>query len=152
MAGSLGRHQNRHFKTLILLVLSMTGGTFFLLWLGQLSPVTPLRSRTAADWNQIAVRTDSADTPQGFYHLRIDVNGQVFQSDAWKEGRAQAGRPGIINLVLSTSEPGAAATRVQAQTLQRTLADLTRRFGIAQDRIVVLRDWTPSSGIQLAGS
>ncbi len=139
MAASTSRHQHRHYKTLIALVVSMTGGTFFLLWVGRLSPVTPLRGKVPAPqrWSEIAVRAENDHNPRGFFHLRIDEAGQLYQSSAWKIGRPDPDHPETI-LVLLTSTDDAGVTQVQTQTLSRTLADLRRQHGIPSERVSVI--------------
>lgn len=141
MAASKSRHQHRHYKTLIALVVSMTGGTFFLLWVGRLSPVTPLRGQvlTTPRWSEIAVRAESNRNPRGFFHLRIDESGQLFQSSAWKIGQPDPDRPETIHLLL-TSASGDGVTDAQRQTLSRTIADLRQQHGIPSSRIGVIGD------------
>lgn len=139
MAASKSRHQHRHYKTLIALVLSMTGGTFFLLWVGRLTPVTPLRGQVAAAqrWNEITVRAESDHNPRGFFHLRIDEAGQLFQSSAWKIGQPDPDHPEAIHVLLTSA---AGVTPAQTQTLSRTIADLRRQHGIASERVSVVAD------------
>ena len=138
MAAAKSRHQHRHYKTLIALVVSMTGGTFFLLWVGRLSPVTPLRGQviSAPRWSGITVRTESDRNPRGFFHLRIDESGQLFQSSAWKIGQPDPDHPSAIHVLL-TSE-GAGVTAAQTQTLSRTIADLRLQHGIASNDVSVI--------------
>ncbi len=136
MGSASSRSQHRHYKTLILLVLSMTCGTFFLYWLAQLSPVTPLAATRL--WNRIAVRAEPTSTPDGFYHLRIDDAGRLFQSDAWRDRRAHPGSPRTIHVLLTASLDGG-ATEAQARVLSHTLADLGQEFGITNDQVQVAR-------------
>lgn len=138
-AASSSRHQHRHYKTLILLVLSMTGGTFLLLWLAQFSPVTPLRGRTAgpADWRQIEVRAEAAANAGGFYHLRIDASGRLYRSDAWKYQQAHPDNPGVIALLLSSTHSTGRPTPQQQQTLSRLLADLGNQYRIDAKQVSV---------------
>ncbi len=137
MAASKSRHQHRHYKTLIALVLSMTGGTFFLLWVGRLSPVTPLLGQVASAqrWNDIAVRAEDDRNPRGFFHLRIDESGMLYQSSAWKNGQPDPDHPETIHVLLTSS---GGVTPAQTQTLSRTIADLCRRHGIASEHVSVL--------------
>jgi hypothetical protein len=132
---------HRHFKTLIALVLSMTGGTFFLFWLANLSPVIPLRARPnqAANWDRISVRTARPGDDRGFFHFRIDEQGHLFQTSAWKAGQASAGSPGVIHILLSSEGNSDRATTVQTTALSRAIADLCRQYGISENRIVVNR-------------
>jgi hypothetical protein len=139
MAASAARHRHRHYKTLIALVLSMTGGTLFLLWVGRLSPVIPLRGQVPAPqrWSEITVRAENDHNPRGFFHLRIDEAGQLYQSSAWKIGQPDPDHPETI-LVLLTSVDGAGISTAQTQTLSRTLADLRREHGISPDHVSVI--------------
>lgn len=139
MAADSTRHQNRHYKTLILLVLSMTGGTFLLLWLAQFSPVTPLRGRTAGPgtWTEIAVRAESSANAAGFYHLRIDGEGRLFRSDAWRYQSAHPDDPSMIHILLSATRADGRPLPAQQQTLSRVLAQLGRDYKIPSERVVV---------------
>ncbi|RIK64257.1 MAG: hypothetical protein DCC65_14670 [Planctomycetota bacterium] len=148
-SSSTNRHQHRHYKTLILLVLSMTGGTFLLLWLAQFSPVTPLRGRSAGatDWREIEVRAESTAAAAGFYHLRIDANGRLFRSDAWKYQQAHPEQPGVIAVLLSSTHSNGRPTPAQQQTLSRVLAELGQRYSIdAQEVSVRMGDSLLASG------
>lgn len=144
MAAGKSRHQHRHYKTLIALVVSMTGGTFVLLWVGKLSPVTPLRGQVPATprWSEIAVRADSDHKPRGFFHLRIDEAGQLFQSSAWKIGQPDPDHPETIHLLLTSSSEG--VTTAQKQTLSRTIADLRRQHAIPTNGVSVIRPGPPA--------
>lgn len=141
MAVSTARHQHRHFKTLILLVLSMTGGTFLLFWIGGLAPVTPLRGErpTAKVWTRMAVRAEDARRSPGFFHFRIDGDGRRFQSNDWKAGREDTRNPGTIEVLVSSDLPQARLTPVQTKALARLIADLRGEFGIPKDRVRVGR-------------
>lgn len=149
MAAGKSRHQHRHYKTLIALVVSMTGGTFFLLWVGRLSPVTPLRGQVLATprWTEIAVRAESDHNPRGFFHLRIDEAGRLFQSSAWKIGQPDPDHPESIHLLLTSAEEG--ATAAQRQTLSRTIADLRQQHGIPSSGVSVI---SPEPRAQSAGA
>lgn len=135
MASATAKHQHRHYKTLILLVLSMTGGTLLLLWLARFSPVTPLAATRS--WTDITLRTEPGVNPNGFYHLRIDSEGRLFQSNAWKERTPDPDRPRTIHLLVTSASPSGLATDVQADTLRRTLADLGKLYSIPGDRVRV---------------
>lgn len=139
MAASSRRHRHRHYKTLILLVLSMTGGTFLLLWLAQFSPVTPLRSRTPGqgDWREVVIRAESASTSSGFYHLRVDRNGRLYRSEAWRHQQPHPDQPTTVQVLLSATNSDGRPTPAQQQTLSRVLAELSSRHGITSDRVVV---------------
>src|SRR5439155_10998344 len=107
MHASAAAHKHRHFKTLILLVISMTFGAFFLFWLGRLTPVVPLRGKAkpVVSWNGIAVRTAQADVANlGFFHYRIDAAGQLWQTSAWKAHAQDPKKPGTIEIVLNVRE------------------------------------------------
>jgi hypothetical protein len=128
------RHQHRHFKTLIVLVLAMTGGTLFLFWLGKLSPATPLRATT---WNQILVRAHDSGTDRGFFHFRIDPQGQLYQSEAWQARQRASRGDGAIRIVVTRNSTEPRITQEQTMALSRLVADLSRRFRIASDRVHV---------------
>jgi len=131
-------HKHRHLKTLILLVISMTVGAFFLFWLGQMTPVTPLRgkSKVAASWNQISVRTSSAQAVDtGFFHLRIDEFGRLFQTNAWRAHTADPRKVGTIQVVLSLADTNAGISKTQERALARLIKDLRREFAISAEEI-----------------
>ena len=145
MPASTVRHQHRHYKTLIVLVLAMTGGTFLLFWVGKLAPVIPLRGNTqvAQSWDRIAVRSEPTDTVAGFYHLRIDGRGWLYQSSAWNTGRQDRNAPGTIQLVLTSDQPGGKITHAQGQALSHVIADLCKQYKIQPDRIAVSQSPSP---------
>ena len=147
MAAASTRHQHRHFKTLIMLVLAMTGGAVSLFYLAQASPVTPLSGRSASpsSWNAIAIRTASSDEDRGFYHFRIDESGRVFQSGAWQRSRSHPDTPGAVHILVTTDRPGQRVSPAQAATLSRTLNDLQSRLAIPDSRVVVAGENAPSS-------
>lgn len=139
------RYQHRHYKTLIVLVLSMTGGTFFLYWVGKLSPVmhirpTPLRAESPAPqaWNQISVRTQTIGQPVGFYHWRIDPQGRLSSSDAWKSG-IDPQADGSIQVVVATHSSNSGISSGQVKQLGLLLADLREVHHIPKDRIRATR-------------
>jgi membrane protein implicated in regulation of membrane protease activity len=135
MPANSPRHQFRHFKTLIVLVLAMTGGTIFLYWVGRLAPVTPLRAKMPAAWSQIVVRAADSRADQGFFHLQIDEQGHVNESSAWAGQRYAANSEGTIHVVVSSSTADGKLTKVQTDALSRTLNGLRKNFGIPTDRI-----------------
>lgn len=139
MAASTSRHQHRHYKTLILLVLSMTGGTFLLLWLAQFSPVTPLRGTSPgpASWKEILVRAETASDANGFYHLRIDGKGRLYRSDAWRYQQAHPEQPHTIQLLLCETHATGRPTPAQQQTLSRVLAELSGQYEIPSNQVQV---------------
>ena len=151
MAADSTRHHNRHYKTLILLVLSMTGGTFLLLWLAQFSPVTPLRGRTSgpAQWTEISVRAEASPDAGGFYHLRIDGDGRLFRSDAWRYQQPHPDNPSMIQILLSATRPDGRPLPAQQQTLSRVLAQLGRDHKIASERVTVRAGSTIARSDQL---
>lgn len=133
--------QHRHFKTLLVLVLAMTGGTFLLFGVAKLAPVmhvAPLRAEAlpARTWTQVVVRSATADVPKGFFHWRIDEVGRLYQTDAWANGQDPSG-DGTIQVLISTSAPGGGVTPKQTRQLTRLLADLQSQFDIAKDRVRV---------------
>jgi len=115
----------------------MTLGTFFLFWLGRLSPVTPLRSRTAyqPQWQSISIRTQPSHAVRGFYHLRIDEAGRLFQSDAWQGAKHQRDAIGAIQVLLTCDDPARRITAAQTTTLTRTIADLRDRHRIPGEAV-----------------
>lgn len=138
-------NKNRHFKTLILLVVSMTFGAFFLFWLGQMTPVTPLsaRAKSAATFKDIAVRTGMAESrDKSFFHLRIDEEGRLFQTTAWKAKAHDPRRLGTIQIVLTVSEQDEGITTAQEKCLAKLLSDLRNEFAIANSNIRL--DRTPT--------
>ncbi|MBN2560968.1 MAG: N-acetylmuramoyl-L-alanine amidase [Phycisphaerae bacterium] len=147
MPSTSARHQHRHYKTLIVLVLSMTSGTFLLFWVGKLSPVTPLtslRGRTSAPvapaakvWNEIAVRTQDADRPRGFFHYRIAETGRLFQSSAWKQATHDPHSAGTIQILITCKSPDVRLTTAQTRTLTRLIGDLRATHGIPKDHVRV---------------
>lgn len=140
-ARSVIADKNRHYKTLILLVICMTVGAFFLFWLGQVTPVTPLRgkAKSAASWKQIMVRTaslaDSGD--KGFFHLRIDENGRLYQTNAWKAGAADPRRQGTIQVLLTVARPNESINAAQEKTLVHLISDLRREHNISVDKVLL---------------
>ena len=143
MPASGVRHQHRHYKTLITLVVAMTGGTFFLYGIGKLSPVvpvTPLRAeaRTAVTWNGINVRTHILGTARGFYHYRIDEAGRLSPSNAWDDRRDPTGDGTIQILITSPSDDGG-VTAAQTKQLTALLGSLRKDYQIPKDRVLTKR-------------
>lgn len=131
-------HKHRHFKTLILLVVSMTAGAFFLFWLGQLTPVTPLRGkpRAEASWNKISVRTASPRAfEKGFFHLRIDESGRLFQTSAWKTRSPEPRQAGAIQIVLNVADSATGINTAQVKALAKLIGELRKQFGISADQV-----------------
>lgn len=134
------RHQHRHFKTLILLVISTTGGTFFLFWADQLAPtqrpqtLQGLAATAPSPWNGINVRTESRANP-GFFHFRIDPSGRLFQSSAWRTKLQAPGSEGVIHVVLSRPRPDRPPSKSQAEMLARIVDRLQRQYRIPGNRI-----------------
>src|SRR5262245_59066651 len=131
-------HKHRHYKTLILLVLSMTVGAFFLFWLGQMAPVTPLRGKAATtpNWSRIAVRTASVGQPElGFFHYRIDESGQLYQTAAWKHRMQNPTPQGAIEVLLTVTEPQGGISSAQEKALSRLLSTLRRKYSIPADQV-----------------
>lgn len=139
MATVAARHQHRHLKTLILLVVSMTGGTIFLYWVGKLAPVTPLRAKTAAAWNQIVIRPVSPRADQGFYHLRIDQHGRVEESSAWAAQRHARDNEGAIHIVVACAKPDSRVTTAQSKALTKTISNLRKTYAIPAEKVRLLQ-------------
>jgi hypothetical protein len=135
MPANSARHQFRHFKTLIVLVVAMTGSTIFLYWLGRLAPVTPLRAKSPAAWNQIVVRAAGPRTEEGFYHFKIDEQGHVSESSAWGGQRYAQNSDGTIHLLVSCGTSDPKLTPTQSKALARAIAGLRKTYGIPTERI-----------------
>ena len=148
MPASAARHQFRHYKTLIVLVVAMTGSTIFLYWLGRLAPVTPLRAKTPAAWNQIVVRAVAPRADEGFYHFKIDQEGRVSESAAWDRQRYAQNSEGAIHLLVACAASDSRLTPTQSKALTRTIDGLRRTYGIAADRIRIAQ---PSQLASLTG-
>lgn len=136
MPATAHRHQHRHFKTLIVLVLAMTGGTFLLFWIAQITPITPLRA-SVNNWTHISVRAAEGRSTAGFYHYRIDEVGRLFRNQSWN---AETGddRPGkTIVVVLTCPNGDQRVSSAQAGTLTHLLSELRHRHGIPADRVRV---------------
>ena len=137
MPAAAVRHQHRHFKTLIALVVATTGGTFFLYGAAKLSPVTPLRANVSADklWTDIDVSEQLPGSATGFYHWRIDKSGRpASPSDAWNNNQDPYGNGRIQLLVASPSKDGG-ITKRQAEQLDRLITELRGKYNIPKDRV-----------------
>ena len=147
------RHQHRHYKTLIILVISTTSGTFFLFWADQLAPtqrpqtLQSLTASAASPWDGISVRTESALEP-GFFHFRIDGSGRLYKSNAWQTSRHDPRSEGVIQVVLTRSRVDQQPSRSQAKALARIVGHLQQKYGIPQSRIFA----APSSATAVAGT
>ncbi len=147
MPATTVRHQHRHFKTLIVLVLSMTGGTMFLFWVGGLAPVTPLRGKTVAavenddagSWSRISVRAHRSDQTLGFHHFRIDQQGRISEHLAWRAGLQDTRSPGTVHVVLSCRSASRGVRPIQTKVLARLIADLRAQYHIPKDRVRIDR-------------
>jgi hypothetical protein len=141
MAAPSVRNQHRHFKTLILLVVSMTVGTVFLYWIDEVSPshrksaFQRLAAASASPWNSIDVRTENADDGNGF-HFHIDPSGRLFRSRLWSPDEATANSNGVIQILVT---PGPRSrgeiSRTQQDTLARLIDQLSREYRIPPERI-----------------
>ena len=142
-------HKNRHYKTLILLVISMTVGAFFLFWLSKMTPVIPLRGKvaTAPSWNKITVRTAStAQRERGFFHYRIDEDGQLFQTNAWKAGSQHPRQLGAIQVLVTVSDSDAGINVAEEKALTRLVSDLRQKYGISANQVRLEKSATLASG------
>ncbi len=148
MPATASHSQHRHYRTLITLVVSMTGGTLLLYWMAQLSPVTPLRSRAGGGraWSQISVRALPDHLPTGFYHYRIDASGRLFESQAWEAGRSGRNAPGTVHVLLSCRDAALRVTPPQTRTLTRILGYLRETHVIGLDQIYVEPPTTAAFG------
>lgn len=139
MSASAVRHQYRHYRTLIVLVLAMTAGTVLLFWLARFSPVTPLRSTASSGrtWSQISVRAECVASSHGFFHYRIDENGRLFQSHAWQVGQAERSSPKTVQILLTCADRDAKISSAQTRMLSRLISQLCQEHGIPADRVFV---------------
>lgn len=112
----------------------MTGGTFFLFWIGKLAPVTPLRAKV---WNQIVVRSVSPTEDRGFFHFRVDREGRLYQSNAWSNGRRASPGEGAIYILVSRASDGPEILPAQTRAISVIVSDLTQRYHIPPDRVSV---------------
>ncbi|MFQ5428837.1 MAG: hypothetical protein ACE5E1_00895 [Phycisphaerae bacterium] len=145
-----GAAQHRHFKTLIVLVIAMTGGTFLLFWIARFAPITPLRA-SVAPWDRIMVRAEPARAPRGFFHYRIGPAGRLFQSQAWLEGLHERGSHGTIHILLTCEDRDLRVTPAQAKTLSSVLSKLRREYAIPTRRVAVERRFPPLEEAGLRG-
>ncbi len=134
MPAKTARYQHRHLKTLIVLVVAMTGGTFFLFWIGKLAPVTPLRAKV---WNQIVVRSVGPTEDRGFFHFRVDQEGRLYQSNAWSNGRRAAPGEGAIYVLVSRASANPGISAAQTRAISVIVSDLTQRYHIPADHVIV---------------
>jgi hypothetical protein len=133
--------QHRQFKTLIILVLAMTGGTFLLFGIARITPVThvtPLRAEATPPrtWTQVVVRSAATESDKGFFHWRIDEDGRLYQTDAWDK-KSDPSADGTIQVLISTDQARGGITSRQSRQLTRLLSDLQSQYGIAKDRVHV---------------
>ncbi len=139
MAAATCKHKHRHFKTLILLVVSMTGGAFLLFWVDQNTPTH--RPRTlrglvpTTGWTDVAVRTVSAAENHGFFHFRIASDGQWYQSNAWAQGRRDEKSTSTIHVVLTKPGDTGRVSTAQQSALRQLVDQLRRQYQIAPDHI-----------------
>lgn len=141
MANRAKQHQHRHFKTLILLVISMTVGTFFLFWVDKVTPahrrqtLQSLSAGSVGSWRDIAIRQSASQIQAGFFHFRIDESGRLYRrTKIWDAGPRDPRANGTIQIVL-TRGPSGPASSAQQLTLRRLLDDLGRRHNIPVSRI-----------------
>lgn len=131
------QQQNRHYKTLMVLVCSMTVGTFVLYGMARLSPAIPLQSRSAARWNRILIRVTASDAPRGFFHFRIDDEGRIFQSRAWDARQSQRNSPGAIKVLLTSDRPDLVPTAEQYRKLELFISRLRKSFDIPGENVAM---------------
>ena len=139
MAAATCKHKHRHFKTLILLVVSMTGGAFLLFWVDQNTPTH--RPRTlrglvpSSGWTDVAVRTVPAAGEHGFFHFRIAADGQSYQSSAWTQGRRDPASESTIHVVLTKADGANRVSDAQQSALRALVEQLRRRYQISPDHV-----------------
>ncbi len=132
------RHQHRHFKTLIVLVLSMTGSTLLLFWVGGLAPVTPLRGKTPDPrvWRRLAVRAEQIPpATAGFFHFRISRTGELVPSRNWQMGQEDPRTPGTIQILLACRSPEKLLGPSQAKVLADLISRLRADYDIGPDQV-----------------
>ncbi|MCB9852121.1 MAG: N-acetylmuramoyl-L-alanine amidase [Phycisphaerales bacterium] len=134
MAKKRAKQQNRHYKTLIVLVCSMTIGTFVLYGMARISPAIPLQSRSAASWNRISIRKVADDAPRGFFHFRIDHEGRIFQSRAWDAGQFDRANPGAIQVLLTCDQDDLVPSYGQYESLELFISRLCKTYSIDSER------------------
>ncbi len=139
MAQKRTNKQHRHYKTLIVLVFSMTAGTFFLYGLAMISPAAiPLQSRSAYHWNRIVIRATTADAPRGFFHFRIDDEGRIFESRAWDAGRPIApSDPSTIHVLLTCEHGDLQVSPVQYDKLTLFISRLRKKYSIVSENVAM---------------
>lgn len=115
----------------------MTGGTFFLFWIGKLAPATPLRAKVASGWDQISIRAQEPRSEPGFYHFRIDPSGTLYESTAWSNQWHARGNEGTIQVVISCRLPGLRLTADQSNALSQIVSNIRQRYDIPADRVRV---------------
>ena len=144
MAAAPCKHKHRHLKTLILLVVSMTGGAFLLFWVDQNTPTH--RPRTlrglvpSSGWTDVAVRTVPAAGEHGFFHFRIASDGQWYQSSAWTQGQRDPKAQSTIHVVLTKPAGASRVSDAQQSALRKLVEQLRRQYQIAPDHIRPVQD------------
>ena len=128
------QQQNRHYKTLIVLVCSMTFGTFVLYGMAQISPAIPLQSRAASHWSRISIRKVSEGAPRGFFHYRIDSAGRIFESRAWEAGQVNRNDPNAIQVLLTCDRNDLVPSYEQYKSLELFISQLCRQHSIDAER------------------
>src|SRR5262245_45638176 len=135
MAAATCKHKHRHFKTLILLVVSMTGGAFLLFWVDQNTPTH--RPRTlrglvpSSGWTDVAVRTAPATGEHGFSHFRIAADGQWYQSSAWRRGQRAPTGESTIHVVLTKASGANQVSAAQQSALRLLVEQLRKQYQIS---------------------
>lgn len=139
MAAAPCKHKHRHFKTLILLVVSMTGGAFLLFWVDKNTPThrpRTLRGMVANHaWTDVAVRAVGAGEDHGFFHFRIAPDGQWYQSNAWTERRRDPKAESTIHVVLSRPVGSSRVSDAQQSALRQLVEQLRREYKISLDHV-----------------
>jgi len=139
MAAAPCKHKHRHFKTLILLVVSMTSGAFLLFWVDQHTPTHRPRTLRGmvpnSGWTDVAVRTVSAADAHGFFHFRIAADGQWYQSSAWTQGRRDPKAESTIHVVLTKAAGASRVSDAQQSALRLLVEQLRRQYQIAPDHV-----------------
>ena len=137
MASQSIKHSNRHFKTLILLVVSMTAGAFLLFWIDKHTPThrpRTLRGLTASKpWTDVAIRSAASAQGVGLFHFRIDADGNWYQSSAWKNGLRDPANEGTIHILLTRD--GGGSPEAQQLALRRLVDQIQREHRIDTDHI-----------------
>jgi len=156
MASQSIKHSNRHFKTLILLVVSMTAGAFLLFWIDKHTPThrpRTLRGLTASKpWTDVAIRSAASAQGVGLFHFRIDADGNWYQSSAWKNGLRDPASEGTIHILLTRDGGRSGSAQSQQLGLRRLVDQLQREHRIDSEHVRAIQADVIAPGLIAAGN